>query len=555
MFSTDLNHVITASRSGAAGPAFAVDEPLYFGAVKDPHGGPGHIAHFNGRLARPILIDGLLTDADFIALAGAGSSWPGFSRALGAWDLSQDVSGTRVASLVTGCPDGEAVNAPARGVTGPSWTDPPSYRYADSPAPRFRFADAPSRYDAIHLHDDDLADAAWPATVQVEVPATARSGIYAGVLSTDVDEAFIPFVVRATEPRAKLLLLVPTLTWQCYSSNRMVFSASTDGVIDRGRCHYDLHSDGTIVYHTAWRKPTRSLNPKRFPPEHGAHTLAGDLYLVNWLERMSYEYDVASDHDLHELGPELLRPYDCVILSAHPEYWSLPMLRGLQNYVWEQGKRVILLGGNAIGWVTSLDGERMISEVRKTQSTMYEHGLRRDFPHESQHSTDGVIGQLNWTEAGFPVWAMLGTQSLTATVGQFVDGEFGFAWTAESFDPSVSFIFDGVKEDPIGAYGHNLGSAAAYEGDNVPATSLGYGGQTVVLGVATHERVVPFRDRAAPEIHLALTSHKSGGLVFAAASITWTGSLSINDYDNGVSTVTRNVLDRFLDPSFQVSLA
>jgi N,N-dimethylformamidase len=553
IYSTDTRHVVTASRTGTPGPVFRAADPLYLGAIEDPQGGPEHAAHFSGRMARPMLLEGALADEQLVDLAATGLSWAGLrQRALGAWDLSREISTERVVSVVAGGLDGQAVNAPARGVTGPDWRDPPSYRYADSPAPRYRYGDAPERYDAVHLHDDDLADAGWPAAVELAIPADAKPGIYAGVLSNDVDEAFLPFVVRPRLPRSKLLFLVPTLTWQCYSSNRMVFSTSTDGVIDRNRCHYDLHSDGSIVYHAAWRKPTRSLNPKRFPPEHGAHTLASDLYVVDWLERMSYDYDVASDHDLHRAGVDLLRPYDCVILSAHPEYWSLPMLRALQAYVWQDGQRVMLLGGNAIGWVTSLDSDRLISEVRKDKSTQYEHGLRQDFPHESQHSTDGVMGQLNWTEAGFPVWAVLGTQSLTCTVGQFSEGEFGFVRTPESFDPAVSFVFDGVDEKLIGAYGLNLGSAAAYEGDNVPATSLGYQGDTRILAVAKHERVVPFRDRAAPEIHIALTSHGGGGMVFAAASITWTGSLSTRSYQNGVSTITRNVLDRFLDPNFKL---
>jgi N,N-dimethylformamidase len=34
--------------------------------------------------------------------------------------------------------------------------------------------------------------------------------------------------------------------------------------------------------------------------------------------------------------------------------------------------------------------------------------------------------------------------------------------------------------------------------------------------------------------------------VFAAGSVTWTGSLSHNDYDNNVSRITRNALVRFL---------
>ncbi|HRB03772.1 MAG TPA: hypothetical protein PLP26_10430, partial [Ilumatobacteraceae bacterium] len=37
------------------------------------------------------------------------------------------------------------------------------------------------------------------------------------------------------------------------------------------------------------------------------------------------------------------------------------------------------------------------------------------------------------------------------------------------------------------------------------------------------------------------------GAVFSVGSIAWAGSLSHNEYSNSVSTVTKNVLDRFAD--------
>jgi N,N-dimethylformamidase len=41
----------------------------------------------------------------------------------------------------------------------------------------------------------------------------------------------------------------------------------------------------------------------------------------------------------------------------------------------------------------------------------------------------------------------------------------------------------------------------------------------------------------------------SGSALFATASIDWCGSLSHNNYDNNVSRITFNVLNRFLDPT------
>ncbi|TIR81745.1 MAG: hypothetical protein E5X04_03690, partial [Mesorhizobium sp.] len=40
-----------------------------------------------------------------------------------------------------------------------------------------------------------------------------------------------------------------------------------------------------------------------------------------------------------------------------------------------------------------------------------------------------------------------------------------------------------------------------------------------------------------------------GGAVFSVGSISWCMSLPINGYDNDVSRVTRNVLERFRDPA------
>jgi N,N-dimethylformamidase len=41
---------------------------------------------------------------------------------------------------------------------------------------------------------------------------------------------------------------------------------------------------------------------------------------------------------------------------------------------------------------------------------------------------------------------------------------------------------------------------------------------------------------------------RNGGGMFSTGSMAWCGSLSHGDYDNNVSRMTRNVLERSLDP-------
>ena len=46
---------------------------------------------------------------------------------------------------------------------------------------------------------------------------------------------------------------------------------------------------------------------------------------------------------------------------------------------------------------------------------------------------------------------------------------------------------------------------------------------------------------------LAFGETPAGGALFATSSIAWCGSLSHNAYDNNVSRITWNVLQRFMD--------
>ena len=45
--------------------------------------------------------------------------------------------------------------------------------------------------------------------------------------------------------------------------------------------------------------------------------------------------------------------------------------------------------------------------------------------------------------------------------------------------------------------------------------------------------------------------YPNNGAVFSVGSISWTGSLYYNDYDNNVSKITENVLKKFYCSGFQ----
>lgn len=72
---------------------------------------------------------------------------------------------------------------------------------------------APSHYDAVHLHDDDMDSLDWPPNFDVRVPPDASSGVYAFEIRSAAGTERIPFFVRPRAPRASLVFLVPTATY------------------------------------------------------------------------------------------------------------------------------------------------------------------------------------------------------------------------------------------------------------------------------------------------------------------------------------------------------
>jgi N,N-dimethylformamidase len=507
--------------------------PLLLGACASDAGRPEDARHhLDGRLARPLLLSGASQAARARALA-AGMT-PSANMLLGRWCFEEDVGGERVADRSPYAHHGVAVNAPARAVTGPEWTGRPARR----------FVDAPGDYDAIHLHSDDLDDASWPSVARVTVPAEARGGIYALRLENDRDEVAFPFVVRGRS-RAPLVVLAPTLTWRAYASNRRPYTHSDGGVLDGGLGLYDLHADGTPATLTSLLRPTRSLQPSSRIPAWGVHLVTATLYLIEWLERSGMPYELLADEQLDGEGAAALEECRCLLLPGHSEYATAAMLGALEGYLLSGG-RLAYLGGNGLYWVTSIDRRRPhLIEVRKSGEGDFDDDATPP-PGEMQHQTDLATGGL-WTRRGLPPSRLLGVD-LAAHCHVASAGTRGFRRLPVSFDEAHAWIFEGVEGDTFGQAGLNLGSAAGYEMDAVPeAVPGGVLASTTVVASATDPdfygtRHVPVE----PRCDIALSTVEGGGAVFAAGSVTWTGSLAV---DADVAQVTRNVIERFLSAS------
>src|SRR5439155_3041597 len=106
---------------------------------------------------------------------------------------------------------------------------------------------------------------------------------------------------------------------------------------------YDRHSDGSGVCYSSFLRPIVNFRPKVVEQDlgdgHGyPHGFNADLHTVDWLIRKGFAFDVATDHDLHAEGLELLGRYRAVVSSTHHEYWTAAMLDALESYLQQGGR-------------------------------------------------------------------------------------------------------------------------------------------------------------------------------------------------------------------------
>ncbi len=514
---------------------------------------------FNGKLDRPRLADRVLTLAECEQIAGDSRlAGPLACTVVGRWNFSSGISTDDIHDDSENRLNGTLVNLPARAMTGYNWA-----------GEHMRWTDAPWEYGAVHFHDDDLMDAQWAADFAFDVPAGLRSGVYAIRLSAGEAEFWVPFFVRP--PRgtatANVAFLASTATYTVYGNNRGRFTSSAaelyhgrltlidaiDGLYfshpEIGLSTYDRHSDGSGVCYASRHRPVLNVRPTG---RHWNFNL--DLFIVDWLEHLGIPYDVITEEDLHEEGLSLLSPYSVVLTGSHPEYDSLAMLDTLDAYVHEGG-RLMYMGGNGFYWrIAHHPTRRGVLEVRRA-----EDGIRAwdAEPGEYYHSFTGEYGGL-WRRQGRSPHCLAGV----GFISQGFDKCSYFRRLADSHNPRVAFMFDGISEELIGDFGILQGGAAGLEIDSVDG-ALGTPGHALVVArsenhsntyelVAEEVRVPHGATNAIqnPDIHADMVFFETsgGGAVFSTGSIAFSGSLGWNGFENNVARLATNVLNRFVAP-------
>ena len=515
-------------------------------------------SHFNGKMDRPRLSACALSPAERMAVAWDAMPHERNIHVVGAWDFSRDIGTDTISDLGPNQLHGRTVNQPSRGCKGHNWSGTEqSWRHA------------PQEYGAVHFHDDDLYDADWETDFEYVVPLDLPSGVYAVRLRADDDEWYVTFFVRP--PRgtttSKLAFLASTVTYMAYSNYHWMlhqrYSEVTESfwtTLDKGDVFlqehnelglstYDTHADGSGVRYASRLRPVLNMAPKTPLWDFNA-----DTHILAWLENQGIEYDVITDEDLHAEGVGLLDSYHAVLTGAHPEYYTTPMWDGLRSYLARRG-RLIYLGGNGFIWRCALSGEMPgVLELRRSEDG---NRYRDEEPGEYYLEFTGEYGGL-WRRLGMAPQALVGV----GTVAVGFDASGYYRRKEASFDPRVSFIFEGIGDDEIiGDFGILGGGASGSEIDAadpmlgtpshtlVVASSEGHSANTYLVPDETGFHHSAMDGVQNPDMRADMTFFETpgGGAVFSVGSIAWGASLPHNGFDNNVARISENVVRRFLD--------
>ncbi len=246
------------------------------------------------------------------------------------------------------------------------------------------------------------------------------------------------------------------------------------------------------------------------------HLAPAEWRLLGWLEREGFAYDYYAETQLDD-GTLDLSQYQTLISAVHPEYWTGRMYRRLKQWVFEEGGKLLYLGGNGLNCEVEIDQASSVMTCHNGAikslwpSGMNNQDSRMAMRIESEASLLGVVFTPTGAMTGAPYRVIDADHWVFADTGLHAGEEFG----KHSLHMRC----------PGGASGHETDKRSAASPANVHVLARGLnpddGGAEMVI-----------------------FDTPSGGAVFSAGSINYCASLPVDEH---ISMVTRNVLKRIAE--------
>lgn len=406
----DGKRVAQRDHSGAVSPGSA---PLRLGG----YGEDGVAGRFlDGDLAMPVIYNAAIDSAAIAKrFADQGLTAATGKNVLGCWPLTEE-KGDHVTDISEHERHGQIINHATWMIGGPSF-EAEVTRFGE-----YNPAADPKRGHGLRFASDDLYDCRWPVAHRWGIPEDARPGLHVARFEFEYDGqqrvSDVTFLVRrsANQPKPPILVLASSNTWRAYGGTPFAMTRAkqmnvwgTGGLpgAARGLPSFDFyreHAAGQGTYQVGLRMPWPAAGPGvLYGGATGySHLMRADRFTHVWLEKNGYDFDVVTGLDLHR-DPEMLKDYRVFVINGHSEYWSLPMYKGVESYLGDDG-RLLVLSGNSMGWRVSFNDEGTVMECRKVDAAGTQMPPSRRG--EAWHSQDGLRGGL-LRECGYPGYRLI----------------------------------------------------------------------------------------------------------------------------------------------------
>ena len=363
------------------------------------------------------------------------------------------------------------------------------------------------------------------------VAAPERSGLYYFHARTAGGAHFaFPWVVAPARPTARLAVLASNITWNAYNSfggrsnyihaDRFPPTPTVNSrqelkrYTDCDHIQYDSEDYDPLSFDRP--EPINSIDAAEEPADpiegrSACHVAPAEWRLLSWLERRGFPYDLYAETQLH-FDQLDLTAYRALMLSAHPEYWSRKMYDRVKRWVFEEGGKLIYLGGNGINCeVEFLDDRTMICR-NGDQRELKARGSESRF-HLRYESEANLLG-VAYSDPG----------AMTAAPFRVIDADH---WVFAGTNLRTGDIF-GEKS----LHRRCEGGASGHETDKITPSSP----KNIHL-------LAKGMNRDDGGADMICYDTPSGGEVFSVGSITWPSCVLV---DEAVSRITANVVRRFL---------
>ena len=425
----------------------------------------------------------------------------------------------------------------------------------------------------------------WPVAHEMTIPEGWASGVYTVTLTIPGHQSQHMFVLRAAEPKARIVMILATGTWCAY--NDWGGSNHYQGLTGASGGDFAPHvsllrpwAKGFVSWPAdAPRIPHASplLSKPRYPHMDYARAkgiskkyassgwAAFERPFALWCEAQGIALDYLTQHDLHR-DPAALNAYPRALIVGHDEYWSWQMRDTLDGWL-DAGGELARFAGNFF-WQTRLSDDLLTQTCFKTTAEAADplaatNRLTSYWDHPQVGrpavATMGLTGSMGvyagWSRCaahgsgGFTVyrpdhWVMAGTGLGYGDVLGAASKIFGYE--VDGIDYTMTHGL------PFAAEGAGLQGALTIVGLS-PATTLSHStgpqDRDAFIGTADVEDVALRVYGRVDAETLGMASRGNGGMavyqrgkgaVFNAASCEWVAGLIAQE--RPVEQVTRTVL-------------